>query len=192
MKLLVDCDVVFDRLTRAPFPGGEAEDAAVEAHLCVCHECRVLAEALRPAVDLLHESYPQAKTESLPEYRPARATPLQPQGVRGEWSMAWQLVAAALMGVMVSALAIGGWSRGENTAAHPTSREAGSVSGFAQLASLNLRESCLPTSNALAAGTERLRCCTDCHSASVQKGIEVARMQLACIACHEPQVARHD
>jgi hypothetical protein len=52
----MNCDQVFDILTRGPFPSGDAADAAVERHLAACHECRRLAEALRPAVELFHES----------------------------------------------------------------------------------------------------------------------------------------
>jgi hypothetical protein len=45
------CDNVFEILTSGPFPTGAAHDDAVEAHLLVCHECRNLAEALRPVRD---------------------------------------------------------------------------------------------------------------------------------------------
>ena len=55
-RTLLNCDQVFDVLTRGPFPTGEPEDDAVERHLRACHECRRLAEALRPAVALLHEA----------------------------------------------------------------------------------------------------------------------------------------
>jgi hypothetical protein len=64
------CDQVFERLTRGPFPGGSmsdsAEDARVERHLACCHDCRRLAEALRPAVELFHEALDQ--TDDLPRY----------------------------------------------------------------------------------------------------------------------------
>ena len=53
---LPTCDDVFDVLTRGPFPTGEqATDFPVERHLTVCHSCRELAEALRPATELLAE-----------------------------------------------------------------------------------------------------------------------------------------
>ena len=68
MKLLVSCDQVFDRLTRGPFPAGQRDDDAVERHLASCHECRELAEALRPAVALLHESLPASEAAALPAY----------------------------------------------------------------------------------------------------------------------------
>lgn len=69
------CDQVFERLTRGPFPGGPfadgsssdpAEDARVERHLACCHDCRRLAEALRPAVELFHEAL--ERTDDLPRY----------------------------------------------------------------------------------------------------------------------------
>jgi hypothetical protein len=89
MKLLVNCDQVFDILTRGPFPTGEPCDEAVELHLRACHECRQLAEALRPAVELLHEAVSSDQAHCLPEYqgslppaqRPARqAAPMWKPG----------------------------------------------------------------------------------------------------------------
>ena len=68
MNSLMNCDHVFDILTRAPFPAGEATDTDVEHHLRACHECRQLAEALRPAVDLFHESIPSDESFDLPGY----------------------------------------------------------------------------------------------------------------------------
>lgn len=68
MKLLVTCDQVFDVLTRGPFPSGSRDDQGVQRHLDVCHECRQLAEALRPAVALLHEALPANETAELPSY----------------------------------------------------------------------------------------------------------------------------
>ena len=68
MKLLVNCDQVFDCLTRGPFPSGSADDDAVQRHLDACHECRRLAEALRPAVALLHEALPAGEAAELPSY----------------------------------------------------------------------------------------------------------------------------
>jgi hypothetical protein len=65
---MMNCDQVFDILTRAPFPSGEATDTDVEHHLRACHECRQLAEALRPAVDLFHESIPADESFDLPGY----------------------------------------------------------------------------------------------------------------------------
>jgi hypothetical protein len=64
----MNCDQVFDILTRGPFPAGEPTDDAVEWHLEGCDECRRLAEALRPAVELLHEAIIDDEAESLPGY----------------------------------------------------------------------------------------------------------------------------
>jgi len=68
-KLLLNCDQVFDVLTRGPFPTGEPGDVAVEHHLRACHDCRQLAEALRPAVALLHEAVEPEQAMDLPEYQ---------------------------------------------------------------------------------------------------------------------------
>jgi hypothetical protein len=69
MKLLLNCDHVFEVLTRGPFPTGEPTDDAVEQHLAACHECRQLAEALRPAVALFHEAVSKEESLELPEYQ---------------------------------------------------------------------------------------------------------------------------
>ncbi len=68
-KLLMNCDQVFDVLTRGPFPTGDESDESVEQHLRACHECRQLAEALQPAVELLHESLARDEASDLPEYQ---------------------------------------------------------------------------------------------------------------------------
>ncbi len=65
----MNCEQVFDILTRGPFPTGEAWDAHVERHLLACHDCRRLAEALRPAVELMHECVEGQEADSLPGYR---------------------------------------------------------------------------------------------------------------------------
>jgi len=68
---LINCDQVFDVLTRGPFPTGAPVDDAVERHLRACHECRQLAEALRPAVALMHEAVAADQAVDLPEYQGA-------------------------------------------------------------------------------------------------------------------------
>jgi hypothetical protein len=50
------CDDVFEILTSGPFPSGSSSDEAVERHLCVCHECRSFAEAMRPIASIATES----------------------------------------------------------------------------------------------------------------------------------------
>lgn len=75
MKLLIHCDEVFDILTRGPFPSGQESDPAVEHHLRCCHDCRQLAEALRPAVEMFHECMSAEEVAELPEYH-GEVTPL--------------------------------------------------------------------------------------------------------------------
>jgi hypothetical protein len=84
----MNCDYVFDILTRGPFPSGGADDDGVERHLAACHGCRELAEALRPAVELLHESVSGDEGDSLPGYRGA----LRPETARLDL---WTSVAVA-------------------------------------------------------------------------------------------------
>ena len=62
------CDDVFDRLTRGPFPAGDPQDEAVEAHLEQCDSCRQLALALEPAVSLFHEALGAEAARDLPAY----------------------------------------------------------------------------------------------------------------------------
>ncbi|MBI2825410.1 MAG: hypothetical protein HYX69_12055 [Planctomycetia bacterium] len=63
------CDDIFDVLTRGPFPSGAADDEVVERHLAACAGCRRLAEALRPAVELLQEAIVPEESHGLPGYR---------------------------------------------------------------------------------------------------------------------------
>ena len=64
----MDCDQVFKILTRGPFPTGEPWDEQVEAHLETCAECWRLAEALRPALEVVQEAIPPAESRNLPGY----------------------------------------------------------------------------------------------------------------------------
>ena len=64
----MNCDQVFDILTRGPFPTGTECDAGVEAHLAACPECRRLAEALRPAIELFQEAIGPEESRDLPGY----------------------------------------------------------------------------------------------------------------------------
>jgi hypothetical protein len=75
----MNCDQVFDILTRGPFPTGTACDTPVEAHLNACRDCRRLAEALRPALELFQEAVGPEESRDLPGYWCAVATePTQP------------------------------------------------------------------------------------------------------------------
>ena len=64
----MNCDQVFEVLTSGPFPAGHPSDSTVELHLQSCHDCRQLAEALRPAVEIFHESLAGTDNHALPSY----------------------------------------------------------------------------------------------------------------------------
>ena len=82
MKTLVDCDFVFDVLTRGPFPSSpclpidappfdrqqKIDARAIEDHLTNCHGCRQLAEALVPAAELFHEALSDEERATLPAF----------------------------------------------------------------------------------------------------------------------------
>lgn len=65
---MIHCDEVFDILTRGPFPTGAPSDGIVESHLSHCDGCRQLAEALRPAIELLQEAIGPEESGNLPRY----------------------------------------------------------------------------------------------------------------------------
>lgn len=76
MRTLVDCEFVFDILTRGPFPPIDdstddrlsIDSSLIEAHLASCHECRQLAEALRPSVAIFHETLSDEERATLPAF----------------------------------------------------------------------------------------------------------------------------
>ncbi|HVX14238.1 MAG TPA: hypothetical protein VHC22_23835 [Pirellulales bacterium] len=76
---MIHCDEVFDILTRGPFPTGAPSDGIVESHLNHCDTCRQLAEALRPAIELLQESIAPEESDGLPRYGGSSLT-------RSSWS----------------------------------------------------------------------------------------------------------
>lgn len=64
----MNCEQVFDVLTRGPFPTGGSIDDAVEAHLSRCTACRRLAFALQPALELFEEAVGPEESRDLPAY----------------------------------------------------------------------------------------------------------------------------
>jgi hypothetical protein len=64
----MNCDQVFNVLTRGPFPTGDPGDEEVEAHLEFCSDCWRLAEALRPAIEVFQEAVPPSESRDLPGY----------------------------------------------------------------------------------------------------------------------------
>ena len=74
---MMNCDQVFDILTRGPCPTGTSCDGPVEAHLSECDECHRLAEALRPAIELFQEAVDPEESRDLPGYWCAVSTERQ-------------------------------------------------------------------------------------------------------------------
>jgi hypothetical protein len=120
----MNCDQVFDILTRGPFPTGTSCDMPVEMHLSECPECHRLAEALRPAVELFQEAVDPEESRDLPGYWCAVATerqspalyvrevaspaPLAEGGAAGHdhWTShsGWRMAAMLTLGVTLGAL----------------------------------------------------------------------------------------
>jgi hypothetical protein len=123
----MNCDQVFDILTRGPFPTGTPCDTGVEAHLSSCCECRRLAEALRPALELFQEAVGPEESRDLPGYwcavatgrkqpvvsyaqdpQPRLAVPRQWAKARlgSNWSAlaAWRFAALLALGVMAGSM----------------------------------------------------------------------------------------
>ncbi len=204
----MNCDGVFDILTRGPFPSGHDTDEAVEAHLAHCRDCQRLAEALRPAVSLFQESISAEEGRDLPGYwgetcfderrhEPAwsaaahsavatlkRATaPLRQRFA----SNGWPLVAAALAGV---ALAVGlrdPGSGGPDRAAIPSGPPAATISA-ATLTS-PLAECSRRLLEALKGETPDQRlalahgaCCSDCHSGKRSDELKLSKPVAALVA----------
>jgi hypothetical protein len=202
------CDQVFDVLTRGPFPTGDASDYWVEEHLGCCHECRHLAEALRPAVELFHEAIQPEDSRELPGYRGVHArqsggpglAQLVAQAIETEapaatarpvlevqhawhvWLASWklQLTTALALGMLLMLTLSGSHSSGLPLAQVST-HPVGyhpSTEGFATLAALPLSTAC----QLPAAATQNAgwHCCTQCHAA--QRGPQVSSAVLTHIA----------
>ncbi|MEX0793654.1 MAG: hypothetical protein WD045_10990 [Pirellulaceae bacterium] len=99
---LLTCDEVFDTLTRAPFPTGNRQsDDAIRRHLACCHDCRQLAEALRPATTALAHSLPeeeetQSTETNLPCFTASLSTPSTDQPLIPLRRSTWFGLAAAI------------------------------------------------------------------------------------------------
>jgi hypothetical protein len=212
MKTLLSCDQVFETLTRGPFPAGGPDDEAVELHLAGCHECRCLAEALRPAATLFHESLSAVEQERLPSYDGLLARnaneaiaekPTDPRfAPRGAmtcgWSQAMQFGSAMLLGIslclaliMVSGRFVGPTSSRRDLAALPMVRavyhpHAGQL---LKLASEKLPGVCFPSDwKEEALAKTKLDCCSRCHApgAAERKGCDQA-WNHACTRCHQAE-----
>jgi hypothetical protein len=195
MNMLIDCDEVFERLTRAPFPAPRnAADQAVLDHVAVCHECRCFAEALRPAVELLSEvAHADAKSDHhLPKFTAdislasmqKRTSPVMETHSDRFWLAA---LAGMFVGMMIMLTSLAGGRGRNNSLAIMTGGGEGATlhQTMLALAPLKLHETCLRTPAATDAAVE-LVCCTQCHAAGVQQyaAVDFNRLQLACAVCH--------
>jgi hypothetical protein len=210
----IDCDQVFDVLTRGPFPTGEAIDGPVERHLATCHECRALAEALRPAMELLHEAIDTDDSRDLPGYYGAPSTAgglaqLVAAAIEAEqtevavpraktraasWWRDWLLtsraetfVAAMAGGVLLvlAMVALQGVMPTREEQTAVASATAPTRDGLIRLASLNLREECFSWKPGQALAANH--CCTECHTAGGKLASPprtVAVLAANCRACH--------
>lgn len=129
----MNCDQVFDILTRGPFPTGTACDSAVEAHLSECASCHQLAEALRPALELFQEAVDPEESRDLPGYwcalvaqprqpavscardpelpRTAPRSLAKPAALPGLTALtAWRLAAMLALGLALGSLAASRWN----------------------------------------------------------------------------------
>ena len=205
MRTIIDCDATFDVLTRGPFPGGHESDDAVATHLESCHNCRALAEALRPAVDLFHESLNDAERTSLPQYVvPVRNTKslerriltvvesvaLKPSP-QDLWfdSRRWvHYVLAPLILIVLISLVLRGFSEISGSQ-KSVALAADPVNGMTLLAALSIPASCVVDSpgDAMIAAKDPFVCCTQCHALANpdRPAIRcIAQLTVACIACH--------
>lgn len=176
-RLLMNCDQVFDVLTRGPFPTGADSDEAVERHLRACHECRELAEALQPAVELLHEAIAPDEANGLPEYSGAlavsesnvataqawRPTPLAVRKLarrevvsrrRSRWLGFARFTAAAVLLLAVGLLVFGVLTTARQASGRYQTKAPARLDerGLVTLASLQLPAGCFPRDLLLSAG----------------------------------------
>ncbi|MFT5524825.1 MAG: hypothetical protein ACI9G1_000794 [Pirellulaceae bacterium] len=208
MKKLLDCDQVFDVLTRQSFPSGTGDDNAVEFHLLGCHECRQLAEALRPAVGLLHESLNKDECLGLPSYdsdcdvdltaRIMDQVALVEVRPSQRWFSSGQL-STALAVVIVATAGVCGMAWQQNSPGSDINSEVGIAASTLtnkplQLASLNVGEACLlPAPKDALQNSKppfdatRYQCCTSCHSEKQVDSVpaESILQNGGCFVCHD-------
>ena len=197
----MNCDRVFEILTSGPFPRDDESDSQVETHLAICHNCRQLAEALRPAIRMIHESIVEER-DSLPSY----AGPMTPRGNRimeqiraadtnsrpwrrkeGQTTSSPRLASwnLALAPVGMIALILVAYGAKDHVPATP-----------ADLSGLGLPNACHDVPNSTTEANDGSRpnsastyyCCTHCHSAKhseIPQFATISKLIQACGACHE-------
>ncbi len=168
----MNCDEVFEILTRGPFPSGHSSDEAVEQHLAECPECARLAHALEPALELMHEALEPEEAVDLPEYwgrlagesarpvatnvdAPRRAEPQrvaqdqphetpQPAPERSSWRRSWVAIAGSAAAVILLSGVLAGLIVPHEPASEvPAMRSVESPSSTMSSESLGLASACL-------------------------------------------------
>ncbi len=206
MKAVCTCDEVFEILTREPFPSGGANDEFVESHLAVCHECRQLAEAFRPAVDLFHESLAAGSDDELPMYRgrlkpiidslPEMPTVAPRKDVvsRSEQQVSWlrrSVAIATCLALVASVIFVmlAATPRTDDTVPALATVHSPPDRDYTLLAALEIPRSCRSlldySDRAIAA---EYVCCTKCHHATsrvASTNLAIRRTSAACAACHD-------
>lgn len=202
----MNCDDVFDVLTRGPFPTGAASDAGVERHLAACSDCRQLAEALRPAIALFEEALGAEQARDLPGYwgdlppaairEPAIAVTTAAAPVAGaiprrhgfarRASGTWRYAAALIVGLATAGAGIGlGWPENVTNADYLVA--AACITPLSQDAPQSSIDRATHVRRISAAEVGRLQCCTDCHAADRKQSLStpaVAQILLTCNLCH--------
>ncbi|MGY8771640.1 MAG: hypothetical protein ACKVH8_24755 [Pirellulales bacterium] len=206
------CDDIFDTLTRGPFPTGDAcIDEPTERHLQCCHACRTLAEAFRPATEVLEESLPHDVSSDLPVYQGAyweqQSVSWEPVSPKTQTQSSQYIKPMAVLAASILVLIfVGGWGSSANFFASqiPSSfHEPADTQELAKqhLMSLSLPVSCVsaPIENAEtpfvhAGHLSGLQCCSECHNAGVERDNPLKMASLtsgsllaivdSCRACH--------
>lgn len=220
-NLCLTCDSVFDILTRGPYPDGESI-VEVDQHLAACHECRQMAEALRPATTLFHEAMSLEEKATLPAFQlelpewkseasavtSTNANQVPPTASTSRWSPTRILTACVccvLFGGLVGfAVQSGMQKRSLANDVHVGTDlpyQFGTVDFT--LTPLQIPEACErnvifaahPTETRVKATDKgEFDCCTRCH---VSTGTDTAKQSTAviagaCLTCHEPNQRQND
>lgn len=198
----MNCDEVFDLLTRGPIPAGDpADDAAVESHLGACHDCRRLAEALRPAVDLFHEALDDDVADGLPCYRgelpvaEGTVAVLAPprrerrdEAPRDRRRVGVGVLALGIAGVMALAWVEFGRSPAGSSDPLPAALQRVDHDREQRLVDLGMSARCRPAVEVRDAAGNVLECCAVCHGPDHEptKGTTpVALLTKSCSVCHD-------
>ena len=194
----LSCDSVFDILTRGPYPNSSGQsDADVDQHLAACHDCRQLAEALRPATHLFHEVIASESAVGLPVFETelpdlkSMTTIVAAEKPK----LVWRSIAVATCLVLIGCAA-GFGLRDVTTAPTPdiTMASGGTTTAVMtvhDLTALPIDDSCQRNVIFTQHSTEETEkntfdCCTRCHhskghSATTDRTTIIAS---SCLVCH--------